>query len=95
MTPARAEEIATHALLWLCGQEDLLPVFLAATGADAGGLRAALQAGTEPALLLAALDFIMMRDDTVIAACDAQSLPYDHLAIAQAVLSGAGQMHWT
>lgn len=95
MTPARAEEIATQALLWLCAQEDLLPVFLSATGAEAADLRTALQSGAEPALLVAALDFILMRDDTVIAAAGAQALPPDQMAVAQAVLAGAGQMHWT
>lgn len=95
MTPARAEEIAADALLWLCAQEDLLPVFLAATGASATDLRAALQSGAERGVLVAALDFILMRDDTVIAACAAQNLPSAELAVAQAVLAGEGQMHWT
>ncbi len=97
MTPTRAEDIATSAFVWLCGQEELLPVFLSASGASADDLGAALRSGTGPdqAILMAALDFILMRDDTVMAACSAQDLPYDQLAMAQAVLSGAGQMHWT
>ncbi len=95
MTPHRAEDIATQALLWLCAQEDLFPVFLAATGADAADLRRSLQSESDLAVLLAALDFILMRDDTVIAASQAQGLPFDALARAQAILSGAGQMHWT
>lgn len=95
MTPKRAEEIAADALIWLCGQDDLLPVFLAATGASAEDLRIGLQTGADPALGGAALDFILMRDETVIAACGALGLAFDQLAIAQAVLAGAGQMHWT
>lgn len=97
MTPARAEEIAISAFVWLCTQEELFPIFLAASGASAEDLGAALRSGAGPdqAVLMAALDFIMMRDDTVIAACTAQNLAYDQLAVAQAVLSGAGQMHWT
>lgn len=95
MTPKRAEEIAANALLWLCAQEELLPVFLAATGATAGDLRDSLQAGGDPALCGAALDFILMRDDTVMAACAAQGLANDQLALAQAVIAGSGQMHWT
>ncbi|WP_071795020.1 DUF3572 family protein [Natronohydrobacter thiooxidans] len=95
MTPGRAEEIAADALLWLCAQEALLPVFLAATGASAADLRDGLQAGGDPALGGAALDFILMRDETVIAASGALGLAFDQLALAQAVLSGAGQMHWT
>lgn len=97
MTPARAEDIATSAFVWLCGEEELLPVFLAASGASAQDLGAALRrdAGPDQGLLMAALDFILMRDDTVMAACAAQDLPFDQLAMAQAVLAGAGQMHWT
>lgn len=95
MTPGRAEEIAADALVWLCGQEDLLPVFLTATGASTDDLRAGLGAGADPALGGAALDFILMRDETVIAASGALGLALDQLAIAQAVLAGAGGMHWT
>ncbi len=95
MTPKQAEEIASQALLWLCAQEELLPVFLAATGATASDLRDSLRAGGDPALSGAALDFILMCDDTVIAACAAQGLGNDQLALAQAVLAGSGQMHWT
>ncbi|MFB9570702.1 DUF3572 family protein, partial [Saccharopolyspora hordei] len=46
MTPTRAEDIATSAFVWLCGQEELLPVFLSASGASADDLGAALRSGT-------------------------------------------------
>ena len=97
MTPARAEDIAISAFAWLCAQDELFPVFLAASGASADDLGAALRSGAGPdqAVLMAVLDFILMRDETVMAACTAQALPYDQLAVAQAVLSGAGQTHWT
>jgi hypothetical protein len=97
MTPARAEDIAMGALVWLCAQDDLFPVFLASSGASAEDLGAVLRSGAGPdqGVLSAVLDFILMRDDTVMAACAEQGLAYDQLAVAQAVLSGAGQMHWT
>ncbi|TVP72893.1 MAG: DUF3572 family protein [Rhodobacteraceae bacterium] len=97
MTPSHARELAHAALIWLCGQEELLPVFLTASGASAGDLMAALRdpGGMDDALLGAGLDFILMRDETVIAASAAQGIGNDRLAMAQAVLSGAGQMHWT
>lgn len=95
MTPKRAEEIAADALVWLCGQEDLLPVFLAATGASVADLRCGLHAGADTGLGGAALDFILMRDETVMAACAEMDLALDQLALAQAVLSGPGGMHWT
>ncbi len=97
MTPKHAREIAHGTLIWLCGEEDLLPVFLNASGASAADLIAALRDpdDLDAALLGAGLDFVLMRDETVIAACEAQGLGYDQLAHAQAVLSGAGGMHWT
>ena len=97
MTEEQAEAIALSGLVWLCTQDDLLGVFLSASGAAAQDLYAALSAadGPDRALLTAALDFITLRDDTVIAAAAAQSIPVERLAHAHAVLSGAGQMHWT
>ncbi len=94
---ARAEEIALAALGWLCTQDTLLAVFLSATGADAQDLRAQLvrPSGPEEGLLLAVLDFILMRDDTVVDCCRAQECAFDQLTLAHAVLSGATQMHWT
>ncbi|ATX67360.1 DUF3572 domain-containing protein [Roseinatronobacter bogoriensis] len=97
MNDARAEEISLAALGWLCAQDELLPVFLAASGANAQDLRAELltDSGPDRNLLVAVLDFILMRDDTVIACCDAQGLAFDQLAHAHALLSGTAQMHWT
>lgn len=92
-----ADEIAARAFAWLCGQEDLLPVFLNATGASAQDLRAALSApdGPDAAALLAVLDFVMMQDQTVIDCACALGLRAEQIAQAQAVLAGQGRMHWT
>lgn len=97
MQQDRAEEIAAQVLDWLCAQEDLLPVFLAATGATAQDLRAALgrPGGPDTALLLAVLDFVMMQDRTVIDCARALDVACEQVAQAQAMLSGQGQMHWT
>ncbi|MGP9790359.1 DUF3572 domain-containing protein [Roseinatronobacter sp. NSM] len=97
MNQSTAEQIALDAFTWLCTQEELLPVFLNASGASVDDLRAAISAagGPDVALLGAVLDFIAMRDDTVIACCAAQNLPNDAVARAQAVLAGHAGMHWT
>lgn len=97
MNQSAAENIALDAFAWLCADEELLPVFLNASGASVDDLRAALSSaeGPDPALLGAALDFILMRDETVIACCTAQNLQNDRLAQAQAVLAGTAGMHWT
>ena len=97
MTSDQAEQIGIAAFGWLCAEDALLPVFLAASGASVADLRAELVApdGPDLPLLMAALEFVLMRDDTVIACAQALDLRNDQLAQAQAVLSGTAQMHWT
>jgi hypothetical protein len=96
MNGTNAQDIAGDVLLWLCGQEELLGVFLSATGADVGDLRAGLQAGApDPGLSTAALDFVLMRDETVLDAAASLDLSPDRLAMAAAVLAGEAGRHWT
>lgn len=97
MTEDQAETIGLATLGWLCGQDDLLPVFLAASGATVGDLQAGLSApgGPDRAVIVATLDFVLMQDETVIAAAQAQDLRAEKLVMAHALLSGAAQMHWT
>jgi hypothetical protein len=97
MTEDQAETIGLVTLGWLCGQEDLLPVFLAASGATLADLQAGLSAsgGPDRAVMVAVLDFVLMQDETVIAAAQAQDLRAEKLVMAHALLSGAAQMHWT
>ena len=87
-----AETHALQALAWLVANEDLLPVFLGATGASESDLRD--QAG-EPAFLGSVLDFLMMDDAWVIDFCDTISVPYDRPMQARAVLPGGQQVNWT
>lgn len=97
MQQEHAEEVAARALEWLCAQDDLLPVFLAATGATGKDMHTALTAsdGPDSEFLLAVLDFVMMQDQTVIDCANALGLGYEMIAQAQAVLAGQGRMHWT
>ncbi|KIN64453.1 DUF3572 domain containing protein [Sulfitobacter noctilucicola] len=94
MTYAResAETLGLQALGWLVGNEDLLPVFMNATGASQDDLRS--RAG-DPVFLGAVLDFLMMDDAWVIRFCDDASLPYERLMEARAALPGGEQMNWT
>ncbi len=87
-----AETLAINVLSWLVGNEELLPVFLGATGASAQDLRD--RAG-EAEFLGSVLDFLLLDDSWVIAFCDANSVPYDEPGQARAVLSGNSDMHWT
>jgi hypothetical protein len=59
MNAERAEQIAISALTWLASKDELLPVFLGATGANADDLRG--QAGN-PAFLGSVVEFLTMDD---------------------------------
>lgn len=87
-----AETIAIRAVAWLAGNDELLPIFLGATGASAEDLRARL---AEPEFLGSVLDFLMMNDQWVIAFCDGSDLPYDRLMQARQALPGGADVSWT
>lgn len=92
MTEKEAEIVAIRALGWLAGDDELWPVFLSATGADAGEVR---QRAADPAFLGAVLDFILQRDETVMAFCRAEGLSFEKPMQARAALPGGAQTHWT
>lgn len=87
-----AETIALQALGWLVGNEELLPVFLGATGASVSDLA---KSAKQPTFLGSVLDFLVMDDAWVIAFCDTAGLPYEAPMQARAGLPGGEQMHWT
>ncbi len=88
----KPEDIALKALLWLLGNEDLLPVFIGATGVSGADMRAGAQ---DPVFLASVLDFLMMDDAWIIAFCDGEGLAYDAPMQARAHLPGGEAMHWT
>lgn len=94
MTTTRdsAETLALQCMGWLLGNEDLLPVFMGATGAGEDDLR---RGASDPAFLGAVLDFIMMNDDWVIAFCASAGVPNDMPMRARTALPGGQQEHWT
>ena len=92
MTQDFAETVALNALGWLAGHDELLPVFLGATGASEADLRAR---AADPEFLGAVLDFLTMDDAWVTAFCDAQGLGYDVPRRARAALPGGAEMNWT
>ncbi len=91
-TQETAEEVGVKALIWLAGNDDLLPVFLGASGASASAIR---DQARDPAFLGSVLDFILMDDAWVVAFCDANGLKYDAPMRARAVLPGGEQVNWT
>jgi len=80
-----AETLGLRALSWLAGNEDLLPVFLGATGASLADMAARADEG---AFLASVLDFLLMDDAWVIAFCDAEGLRYEAPLMARAWLPG-------
>ncbi|MCL3882163.1 DUF3572 domain-containing protein [Marivita sp. GX14005] len=87
-----AEAIALRAIAWLAGNDDLLPVFMGATGVDEAAFRNGL---ADPDFQASVLDFLMMDDAWIVAFCDAEALPYERLMEARATLPGGAQVHWT
>ena len=87
-----ADEIALRALAWLVGNDELLPVFLGATGASEADLRGRVQ---EPEFLGSVLDFLLMDDAWVMAFCTAADLPCEAPMRARSALPGGGDPHWT
>lgn len=92
LTRNAADTIALQSLAWLVGNEELLPVFLSATGASEADLRGAVG---DPEFLGSLLDFILMDDAWVIQCCDTQGIPYARLSEARQSLPGGERMHWT
>ena len=87
-----AEIVGLQALSWMVGNEELLPVFLGATGASEADMRSGVR---DPAFLGALLDFIMMDDQWVRDFCDHAGLAYDQPMYARMALPGGDQVHWT
>ena len=87
-----AEEVALKCLAWLAGNEDLLPVFMGATGASADDIRQGTQ---NPEFLGSVLDFLLMDDAWIMAFCADENLPNEAPMAARAALPGGGQVHWT
>ncbi len=87
-----AETLALRAMAWLVANDELLPVFMGATGIDRDDLRN--RAG-EAEFLASVLDFLTMDDAWVIAFCDAENLPYQAPMQARQALPGGAQVNWT
>lgn len=87
-----AETLALGALAWLAGNDDLLPVFLGATGAGIEDLRAR---ASDPEFLAAVLDFLTMDDAWVQGFCDSAGLGYDAPMAARRALPGGQLPDWT
>ncbi|MBP0484033.1 DUF3572 domain-containing protein [Sagittula salina] len=91
-TREAAGMVGLQAVAWLAGNDELLPVFMGASGASETDFRQGLQ---DPGFQTSVLDFLMMDDAWVIAFCDSVGLDYPKLAEVRMVLAGGGEVHWT
>jgi len=92
MDQKQAELRAIGVLEWLAGNEELLPVFLGATGANETDLR---ERAAESEFLGSVLDFLMMDDAWVMAYCDGVGVSYDTPMRARMALPGGADVSWT
>lgn len=95
MTPLSqdsAELLAIEALSWLVGNEELLPVFLGATGASETDLR---HRAKDVEFLASVLDFLLMNDDWITGFCLSADYSYEFPMRAMAALPGGAQVNWT
>ena len=86
MDSAAAETVALQALAFLVSEEEALRGFLAHTGATADDLR--LGAGN-PQFLGGVLDFLLERDDRLLAFCDQVGITPEQTQRARSALPGA------
>lgn len=91
-TREMADLVGLQAVAWMASNDDLLPVFLGATGASEADFRSGL---ADPDFQGAVLDFILMDDAWVSAFCTAQDLPPEAPREARMMLPGGGEVHWT
>ncbi|WP_095590309.1 DUF3572 domain-containing protein [Actibacterium ureilyticum] len=87
-----AETLALQVVTWLAGNDDVLPIFLGASGAGVEDLRTRLD---DPAFLLSVLDFLLMDEVWIMAFCQATDQPFDAPLKARQALPGGAEMHWT
>lgn len=92
MTSGQAEILALQALGWLASSDDLLGVFLNASGMSEQDLKTR---AAEPEVLAAVLDFVLMDDAWVMGVCGDAGLKPDSLLQARAALPGGADPHWT
>lgn len=87
-----AETVGLQAVAWMAGNDELLPVFLGATGASEADFRDGFQ---DPAFQGSVLDFMLMDDAWVMAFCTEVGLKPETPMAARMVLPGGDMVHWT
>ena len=92
MKQESAEAVGLKALAWLASNDELLRVFLSATGTSLDDMRD--RAG-DPEFLGSILEFLTMDDAWITTFCDIESISYDTPMQARQSLPGGTPVHWT
>lgn len=95
MTPLSqdsAEILAIEAISWLVANDELLPLFLGATGASETDLRTRSK---EPEFLASVLDFLLMDDAWIAEFCQSADYKMEFPMRARAALPGGAEVNWT
>ncbi|MEX3014622.1 DUF3572 domain-containing protein [Gymnodinialimonas hymeniacidonis] len=87
-----AETQALTILAWLTGDEELLPLFMGATGTGEDDIRARAD---EPEFLASVLDFLLMDDQWVLKASEGTDIPAQNFQMIRAGLPGGAVPDWT
>ena len=92
MSRGAAEDFAARVLEWLAQDADRIGPFLAWSGESPAGLRSRL---ADPGLWLAILDFLLLDEQLLLAACVDLGVPPQTPMQARAALPGGDEIHWT
>jgi hypothetical protein len=87
-----AEDLAVRILVWLTEDNARIGAFMGWSGETPDGLRARL---SDPDLLLAILDFVLMDEAMLIEACQSLEIKPETPLQARAALPGGAAYHWT
>jgi hypothetical protein len=88
VTPIAAETLGLRALAWLVAKPEALEKFLGISGLDGPDLRAR---ASEPEMLAAVLDYILMSEPLVVEFCESEGVAARELHSARRVLVGADE----
>lgn len=92
MRQETAETQALSLLAWLLSEDEILPLFMGATGAGPDDLR---QRAGEPEFLASVMDFLLMDDAWVIEGAAATGIAAQDFAMIRAGLPGGDLPSWT
>ena len=92
MNLEQAEVYATKVATWLISNEEMLKIFMGSTGVSGNTIKSDFQDGV---FLAAVLDFLLLDDNWVIAACQAMQLEPEAMSAVRLLLPGGQKVNWT